>query len=290
MLTNFYRRSVSLNIGREGAGHVFGVVRVAGPPCAPYPGVVRRRKKRELRLGHDTRAERVLNDQEMMRLHVETLFTHDSQGRMLCVNEPHGKTAPRFFLGRTAHGNVWRFGVGLEQDLVEALELACLAEPIRDEVPQSPFGRTRYEELLARSAPIQHTWAGPAYRFPEDVAARSETVLVTAENSGLLHPNLVSWLDDVALCQPVLVSLSGGRAVSVCCSVRKSSGAHEAGVETAPEFRRRGYAAQAVAAWAEAVRALGCIPLYSTSWENTPSQGLAQRLGLTRYGADLHIT
>ena len=66
--------------------------------------------------------------------------------------------------------------------------------------------------------------------------------------------------------------------------------AHEAGVDTLEAYRRRGYAASAVAAWALAVRALNLVPLYSTSRDNEASQGLARRLGLVQYGVDYHVT
>jgi predicted GNAT family acetyltransferase len=72
--------------------------------------------------------------------------------------------------------------------------------------------------------------------------------------------------------------------------VRVTPTAHEAGVETPKQFRGRGYGGQVVAAWASAVRSLGCIPLYSTSWQNVASQAVAHKLGLVQYGTDLHIT
>jgi hypothetical protein len=34
---------------------------------------------------------------------------------------------------------------------------------------------------------------------------------------------------------------------------------------------------------------MGQVPLYSTSWENLASQGVARRLGLQLYGVDLSI-
>jgi RimJ/RimL family protein N-acetyltransferase len=66
--------------------------------------------------------------------------------------------------------------------------------------------------------------------------------------------------------------------------------AHEAGVETVPTFRGRGFAAQVVAAWVGAVREMGFVPLYSTSWENEASRSVARKLSLIQFGSDLHIT
>jgi predicted GNAT family acetyltransferase len=81
-----------------------------------------------------------------------------------------------------------------------------------------------------------------------------------------------------------------GHAVAVCGSVRQTGQAYEAGVETVLAYRGRGYAARAVAAWAGVVRALGRVPLYSTSWQNTASQSVARKLALIQFGSDLHIT
>jgi len=69
----------------------------------------------------------------------------------------------------------------------------------------------------------------------------------------------------------------------------RSAHAAEAGVETLPGFRGRGFAARAVAAWAGAVAGAGLLPLYSSDWSNRASLALAARLGLIRYGVDLHL-
>jgi hypothetical protein len=221
-----------------------------------------------------------------MRLHIDALFTHDERGRLLRVNEPGGGEAPRFFLGKTAEGVEWRVRFDVDDDLVLALESAVLADHVADHVDDS----ARYERLLARAAPVRRTWAGPAFHFPAELPRPTDVVLVTAANAGLLHPHLAVWAGDVATCQPMFVRVVGGHAVSVCASVRTTPAADEAGVETAAAFRGYGYAGAAVAAWAGAVRALGRIPLYSTSWDNAGSQAVARKLGLLRYGTDLHIT
>ena len=89
--------------------------------------------------------------------------------------------------------------------------------------------------------------------------------------------------------QPFLVIIEENKAVSVCRSVRITSQAHEAGVETLPGFRGKGYAADVVAEWASFVRSRGALPLYSTSWDNIASQAVARKLQLVSYGEDFHI-
>lgn len=232
----------------------------------------------------------MIGERELMRIHIDALYRHDARGRMVRVNEPMGKAAPRFFLGRTTQGNERRFRHDLEPDLARELEALCGDEAYGDELLRPPYGATNYARVLARAAPVERVWAGPAYRFPADVPVASGTVPITGENLGLVRPLFPDWLDDVAACQPFVALVVDGRAVSVCCSVRTTPVAHEAGVETHPELRGRGYAALVVSAWARAVQDLGRIPLYSTSWQNTASQAVAGKLGLVRYGTDLHIT
>jgi hypothetical protein len=121
-----------------------------------------------------------------------------------------------------------------------------------------PYEAQRYEALLARSAPIRHRWAGPAYFFACALPAAAGPVPVTEANLDLLRPHLEDWCADVLLRQPAMMLLDQGRAVSLCCS--------------------------------GAVRRLARLPLYSTSWENAASRALADRMGLECYGTDLHFT
>jgi RimJ/RimL family protein N-acetyltransferase len=226
-----------------------------------------------------------------MVLHVEALFTHDAERHLVKVNEPNGASAPRFFLGRTADGPLWRFRHDVDADLRDALaEAAAEEDVLREHVIDSPTSPSRYEEILARSAPVQRTWAGPAFSFPQELPTTAGTILVTEANAELLRPHLQPWVPDVRLCQPMCVLTVDGEGVAICASVRQTDGAHEAGVETAQPYRGRGYAARVVTAWARAVREAGRVPLYSTSWQNDASRAVARQLGLVHFGSDLHIT
>jgi RimJ/RimL family protein N-acetyltransferase len=180
--------------------------------------------------------------------------------------------------------------VDVDLALVQQLTSACLEESAGEEFLTPPYGAPPYEELLTRYAPIERQWAGPVYRFPQALGHPTGTAVVARDHAHLLSPHLEAWVGDTASCQPLVVFLHEGRAVSVCGSVRTTPRADEAGVDTAPEFRRRGFAREAVLAWARVVRDTGRVPLYSTSWKNTASRALARRLGLVRFGSDLHFT
>lgn len=216
-----------------------------------------------------------------MRLHVEALFTCDTAGHLVAVNDAGRAAAPRFFLGRTGEGSAWWFRHDLDAALTSDLDALCT----RDPHAADPF-----IDRLARAAPVRKTWTGPAFCFPVNLLPANDGMRVTADNAGVLSPYLDDWQGDVAEGVPMVVVVEDGKAVSICASVRVTENAHEAGVETHRAFRGRGHAARAVAGWARDVRALGRIPLYSTSWENTASQAVARKLGLRQFGVDLHIT
>lgn len=225
-----------------------------------------------------------------MRLHVQALFTCDVAGRLVAVNEPGGAAAPRFFLGQTLDGNAWWFRHDIDPSLAIELDTLCKSLPTARELGADPGTAARFLPCFARDEPVRRAWAGPAFRCPSDLPGHASAVWVTPANATVLKPYLEDWCSDVAAGVPMTVLLEEGKAVSVCCSVRITPHAHEAGVETHPSFRGRGHAVRAVAGWARAVSEMARIPLYSTSWDNLPSLALAKRLGLIQYGADLHIT
>ena len=231
-----------------------------------------------------------MNELELMNLHVEALFTRDSEGDLVRVNEPGGLPAPRFFLGRTVNGTVCRFRHDVDRDLRAELE-AAVADKVRgDDVLDSPMNPAPYQRILARLAPVERTWLGPAFSFPDILPNAIGTTLVTEANARILHPFLEDWIPDVGVCHPMAARVIDGQAVSVCGSVRRTSASHEAGVDTAAAFRGRGHAFRVVAAWAQSVREMNRVPLYSTSWQNEASRAVARKMGLLPFGNDLHIT
>jgi GNAT superfamily N-acetyltransferase len=236
----------------------------------------------------------------LVSAHVRALFECDGAGRLVRVNEPGGGPAPRLFIGVAPEGVCVWFRHDLDGGLVRDLEEVCRAiRPGSGASRESAIERAieaAVVERLAVAAPIRGVWAGPAFRFPGDVPDEREDapddriVRVTGANASVLEPFFEDWLEDVEAGLPFVAVLESGRAVSICCNVRMTPEAHEAGVETHPDFRGRGHAVAAVTAWAGLVRERGAIPLYSTSWDNDASLAVARKLGVVRFCADLHVT
>jgi hypothetical protein len=233
----------------------------------------------------------MFSDTELMAIHVQTLFTHDRHSRLLLINEPGGGgSAPRLFLGRTAEGNLWRFRADLPELLIQEIEALCMDEPVSDESPNKLCHFEQYVHLLETHAPIQEVGMGPAYQFAHFFEPSRHVLAITETNAELLQGGFEELLPELHDWQPFLAIVEDGKAVSVCRSVRITSQAHEAGVETLPCYRGKGYGTEVGAGWANLVKSRGALPLYSTSWENIASQAVARKLQLVSYGEDFHIT
>ena len=159
----------------------------------------------------------------------------------------------------------------------------------REEPPVSDFrdGPVHAERYLALVEGV--VYSGPAFTFPEEIARPDDTIFI--KNVRLLEHHFSGWdSSEIPASSPIVALIEDGHAVSVCFCSRRSDVAAEAGVETAIEFRGRGLASRVAAAWALAVRDSGRVPLYSTSWDNTASLAVAQKLGLVAYASSWSIT
>ncbi len=230
------------------------------------------------------------NELAIMAIQAATLFQLDAAGRLLAVNESGAPAAPRLFIGRTTEGIVWHCRHDLPASLVDEIDALLAAEPPSAELSVPLRCNEQLRGLLNAHAPITSVWSGPAWYCPEGIAAPRPVETTQLADGAAMAKHYPGWARDFADSQPCIAVLDGDDAVAVCCSSRLSPDAAEAGADTLPGYRGRGYAASAVATWATAIRATGRIPLYSTSWDNVASQGVAQTLGLIGYGADLSFT
>jgi RimJ/RimL family protein N-acetyltransferase len=236
------------------------------------------------------------SDLQLLALQVEALFTHDTAGRIVAINDPDGGPAPRFFLGRTRSGNLWRIRHDLPETTAVQLDTLAAAEPVRDDLRTDPHHMMAFLEVLRADREIQSIVSGPAYRFPDALPVMPAAVTrITGSNLHLLaHLQQMGWdlgilAGQLERWEPMVGLAEGDAAVSLCSSARLTERAAEAGVQTLEAYRGRGYAPAVVTAWAHAIRASGRVPLYSTSWENLASQAVAGKLGLVQYGTDLSL-
>jgi hypothetical protein len=176
---------------------------------------------------------------------------------------------------------------------MEQLEVLSAGEIPAADFGEKPKNFDRYMEILGG----QKFTMGPCFLIPPPgVCCASRTkpqkagnslqaVPITADTIGDYSREGFEWLiDEIAAVQPCMACIREGRIVSQCRSVRISPRAHEAGLETLEPFRGQGLASLVTAGWAQAVREMGALPLYSTSWKNTASQQVAQKMALYHYG------
>jgi len=231
----------------------------------------------------------MLGARQLMRLHVEAHFTFDKTERLETVRDPGGAPAPRFIVGRTTEEDQCWFRYDVSDETIA--DLQALVRELR------PAGgapsRLDPAPVVARlglDARVRKTWIGVAFAFPATLPDVADTMLVTPENVDVLCPHLEGWRAAASSGLPVAVALEDDQAVAVGASGRVTARVHEAGVETHPEYRRRGHATRATLAWARAVRAMNVVPLYSASIDDEVSLGLAKKMGLVAFGLDLQIT
>lgn len=223
---------------------------------------------------------------DLMTLHCDALYVHNNLTELVCINDWLERPAPFFWMGFTREGVFRRFRYDV------SAESRVQAERLLNREPNSPEARLpEHHDALRELFGAQNAIAGPTYWLSALSAESSRSAQrISADNAIVLREReLDAWVPDIPHQQPMFASLEDGRAVAVCASVRSTSLAHEAGVETLSAHRRQGHATAAVAAWAQELLGAGVVPLYSTTWDNLASQRVATGLGFKAFGWEYRI-
>ena len=227
-------------------------------------------------------------DRERLERQIEALYQCDFHSRLVAYRG--GDTfAPRFVLGRSRAGNLWRLQHELPPELAAELQALARSEPVTANFAAPPQCRDAARAALAQHKPVETEYRGPAFVFPELIPNPGDAREITLADHEAFGEHF-GWLaTELQACGPAFGVLERGTCVSLSFGATLPGPCIEAGAETAPGFRGRGYAPRTVAAWARAQRTAGRTPLYSTSWDNTGSRAVARKLGLRLYAENFWI-
>jgi len=181
---------------------------------------------------------------------------------------------------RDEHACAWAVHRDVPVEVARELVALARTEPPLGELTDPP---THIDTYLARIG--GRIDSGPVFTFPTAIAAADGVREIT--DLAQLERHFRGWtVDELPERSPILGIIEDGHAVSVCFCARRTPAAAEAGLETAANFRGRGFGAKVAAAWGRAIRDSGRLPLYSTSWGNVASLGVARRIELSPCASD----
>jgi GNAT superfamily N-acetyltransferase len=184
-----------------------------------------------------------------------------------------------FALIRGGENSAWAVRDDVPAKLIAEIDELVRSEPT-GHVEQDPINAESYRSLVGGN----RIESGPAFEFPDSVGRPEGVDFV--QDPALLSGEIADLADEIDGRAPVLAILDDDRAVSVCHCARRSEDAAEAGLYTLENYRGRGLGPRVTAAWSQAIRESGRIPLYSTSWRNAASLSVATKLGLRMYASD----
>ena len=217
------------------------------------------------------------------QLQLETLFVLDDAGRVVSTREPNPSPGPAFSLVRDRSACAWAVHVDVATGVADEVASLAQREPPLTGLSDPPKHADAYIELVGGRID-----AGPVFTFPHTLSVSSGIAVIT--DLAPLERHFRGWTaDEIPERSPILGILEAGHAVSVCFCARRSTKAAEAGLDTAVAFRNRGLGRRVASAWASAIRDLGLLPLYSTSWENGASLAVARTLQLFACASDWSI-
>jgi len=115
-----------------------------------------------------------VSDLDLLDFQINAFFTHDALGRIIRINEPNGNLAPRFFLGRTRNGNLWRVRNDLDTKTMQDLAQLASEEPVANDLKSEPRNLKKYFILLDFEQKASVGTAGTAFSFPNEFASNSD--------------------------------------------------------------------------------------------------------------------
>jgi hypothetical protein len=217
------------------------------------------------------------------QLQLETLFVLDEDRRIRSTREPHPTHGPAFALVRDNRTWAWALNADVPSELVHEIVALARNESPATAFTDAPRHADAYVALLGGTVE-----SGPAFTFPATLGDTGDVTAITSLTELTYH--FRGWTaDEIPERSPILRIRLDTQIVSVCFCARRSEIAAEAGVETALGYRGRGFGSRVTAAWARLILDSGRLPLYSTSWSNAASLGVARKLGLTACAADWSI-
>ena len=198
---------------------------------------------------------------------------HELQLELECIRVGEGNLLSRIPCPNP--DDVPRFLVALRDDGYSSYFRHDLPERVRGRLAslgaeRAAENRDEVEAILGEDAPCGEVWRGRAYVFPDPILPEA-------------YPDAARLPEPSEIGTPVFGVAIHGRIVSACSSSRENGRSAEAWVWTEPEYRRRGYARQAVSAWAHDLQRRGKVAFYSHNHDNLASQAVARGLGLKQF-------
>ena len=236
-------------------------------------------------------------DLELLEIEIETLWATDPRGRLVLDKKSRGwqgRKAPHLVIAVSDDGQVAAIGSEVPDAVAVELQAAVAAEaPSPPSTP--PASIARYEQLLKDALGPVELSSGPGYVIPLATAFQSAAEIQRSdgESTEALRNRVAEkagWNSDEwnllldGSFGPWAVATKGGQVIAICHSARVTDRGAEAVVWTDPDFRGQGHAAAVTAAWASLLAPGGQHLFYSTSADNTSSQGVAARLSLRLIG------
>lgn len=232
----------------------------------------------------------------LMQIEIDTLWDTDERGRLLRPRARGRRRVPAILIGAAVEGWALAYSSELADTTADELRRLFVDEPPAADPSQPPAKLDQCERMLEEAVGGAFERRGDlSYVIPPDVSFTSEAEIVRSDTGvpdALRRQDLVrlNWRDDEwgqlldGELGPWAFVIAGDRVVSMCHSARLTELGAEAGTWTDPDYRGRGYAAAATAAWASLLAPSGRTLFYSTWADNVSSQRVASRLGLPLIG------